>query len=169
MKVLVLGIHGFIGRHIADFLSGLGHQVVGADLALVGDGDYFSVDPCSPDFEGLFRIAQCDVCINCTGAASVPESFVSPLHDYTLNTVRIAQMLDAIRIVSPRTKFVHFSSAAVYGNPSSSLPIRECDKLEPLSPYGWHKGALRKFVLNILGCFPCKPYPCGYSRLTVLI
>lgn len=139
MKILILGARGFIGRHISTLLAQLGHEIVGADIPSAADSGQLLIDPESPDFEALFRAAQADACINCTGAASVPESFANPLHDYTLNTVRIAQMLEAIRNVSANTKFVHFSSAAVYGNPSSTLPIKENVELNPLSPYGWHK------------------------------
>ncbi|MBD9678444.1 NAD-dependent epimerase/dehydratase family protein [Pseudomonas sp. PDM18] len=139
MKVLVLGVHGFIGRHIATLLGQQGHEIVGADIPLAGTTDCLSIHPEKPDFEALFQQEQPDACINCTGAASVPDSFTNPLNDYTLNTVRIAQTLEAIRKVSAHTRFIHFSSAAVYGNPSTSLPIRESDGLSPVSPYGWHK------------------------------
>ena len=139
MKILVLGASGFIGRHISTLLNQLGHEIIGADIPHRENGDYLLIDPQNPDFETLFRTAKVEACINCTGAASVPDSFTNPLHDYTLNTLRIAQILEAIRKVSAKTKFVHFSSAAVYGNPSSTLPITESTELKPLSPYGWHK------------------------------
>lgn len=139
MKVLVLGIRGFIGRHIAALLEQRGYEIVGADIPLPGSTDCLSIHPENPDFNALFQAVQPDACINCTGAASVPASFADPLHDYTLNTVRIAQALEAIRKVSAHTRFIHFSSAAVYGNPLTSSPIREDAILSPLSPYGWHK------------------------------
>lgn len=153
MKVLVLGVRGFIGRHIAALLEKQGHEVVGADIPLAGSADCLSIHPESPDFEALFQTVQPDACINCTGAASVPESFANPLHDYTLNTVRIAQALEAIRKVSAHTKLIHFSSAAVYGNPSTTLPIRESDDLNPLSPYGWHKRSAEEICLEYARLF----------------
>lgn len=139
MKILVVGARGFIGQHVANSLAEMGHEIIKADIPQVENCDFVLIDPKTPDFEALFQTARADACINCTGAASVPESFTNPLNDYTLNTVRIAQMLEAIRKVSAGTKFIHFSSAAVYGNPSSSLPIKENAALNPLSPYGWHK------------------------------
>lgn len=139
MKILVLGACGFIGRHIFILLGQMGYEVIGADIPQAENADYLSIDPEAPDFEAIFQVTNADACINCTGAASVPGSFANPLNDYTLNTVRIAQMLEAIRKVSAGTKFIHFSSAAVYGNPSSTLPIKESVALNPVSPYGWHK------------------------------
>ncbi len=44
----------------------------------------------------------------------------------------------AIRKYNPTCKFINFSSAAVYGNPSK-LPIAESFPAKPLSPYGFHK------------------------------
>jgi dTDP-glucose 4,6-dehydratase/UDP-glucose 4-epimerase len=47
-------------------------------------------------------------------------------------------VLESIRLFAPTCKYLHISSAAVYGNPVS-LPVKETDPLHPLSPYGWHK------------------------------
>lgn len=139
MRVLVLGANGFLGRHISKFLGDLGYTIIRADIPGGDSAGHLVIDPVQPDFKVVFQAANADFCINCTGAASVPESFANPLHDYTLNTVRIAQMLEAIRTVSANTKFIHFSSAAVYGNPCGSQAIKEDIQLNPLSPYGWHK------------------------------
>jgi nucleoside-diphosphate-sugar epimerase len=41
-------------------------------------------------------------------------------------------------VYSPHCKYLHISSAAVYGNPEK-LPIDENALVQPVSPYGWHK------------------------------
>lgn len=139
MKILLLGSGGFVGQHVSSTLATIGYEIVRADIPHHTNTDYLIIDPINPDFEALLLHSGIDACINCTGAASVPESFKNPLHDFTLNTFRVAQMLEAIRKVSPNTKYINFSSAAVYGNPSSNDPITESSELKPLSPYGWHK------------------------------
>ena len=49
------------------------------------------------------------------------------------------EVLNAIRLSSPRCRFIFLSSAAVYGNPDVLL-VKESDALaRPLSPYGYHK------------------------------
>lgn len=136
MKILVLGVNGFIGARLKECLTKRGYQVIGADISDTGSN--LIIDPSCPDFSAVFSSDDFRVCINCTGAASVPESFNNPLHDFTLNTLRIAEMLEAFRRVSPRTRFIHLSSAAVYGNPQK-FPIHEMDIVKPVSPYGWHK------------------------------
>ncbi|WPO45829.1 NAD-dependent epimerase/dehydratase family protein [Pseudomonas sp. S1Bt23] len=138
MKHLILGSTGFIGAALFKSMRFSGLDVVGADVRDSTEMPFIGFDALNPDFESLVREAKPDVVINCTGAASVPDSFIAPLHDYTLNTIRIVQMLDAIRLCAPTAKFVHFSSAAVYGNPDVS-PVAETCRVKPLSPYGWHK------------------------------
>jgi dTDP-glucose 4,6-dehydratase/UDP-glucose 4-epimerase len=99
---------------------------------------YFSVDTLNSNFSEIFRLVRFDVCINCSGAASVPDSFVNIHRDYQLNTANVFLILDAIRKVSPFCRFMNISSAAVYGNPPK-LPISETSVLMPQSPYAYHK------------------------------
>ncbi|MFN6039010.1 MAG: NAD-dependent epimerase/dehydratase family protein, partial [Bacteroidota bacterium] len=64
--------------------------------------------------------------------------FESPFSDFESNSTQLFKVLDNIRLHAPLCKVVHFSSAAVYGNPDT-LPIDENIKPNPLSVYGFHK------------------------------
>ena len=90
------------------------------------------------DYHFIFENQQPDICINCSGAASVPLSLQFPLKDFSLNTLNVFKILEAIRTHQPKCKFLNLSSAAIYGNPAS-LPISEDFESKPLSPYGLHK------------------------------
>lgn len=140
MKILVLGSHGFIGSKVFAFYSNRKNvEVWGCDIVVAyGAKNYIVLDTNSNQYENVFDSRYFDVCINCIGAASVPDSGQNPLRDYYLNTKIVFDVLDAIRKFSPSTKFLNLSSAAVYGNPVK-LPVNEMDTLAPLSPYGWHK------------------------------
>ncbi|MCE7065379.1 NAD(P)-dependent oxidoreductase [Dyadobacter sp. CY326] len=140
MKVLVIGSKGFIGSHLCDFFQSLpGYEVFESDVMVDYEKtNYFLVDATNSDFQKVFRDYQFDACINCSGAASVPDSLKNPMRDFTLNTLNVYKILDAIRANQPICKFINFSSAAVYGNPLS-LPIQEQLALAPISPYGIHK------------------------------
>jgi len=48
------------------------------------------------------------------------------------------RILEAIRRYSKTCRYLHLSSAAVYGNPDV-LPVTERATTHPMSPYGWHK------------------------------
>ncbi len=139
MKYLIIGSRGFIGQHLFNHLK-TKNKVWGADVVVDYEhkDDYFLIDSTNADFKDIFKKQDFDVCINCSGAASVPDSIDSPLRDYFLNTVNVFKILEAIRDSQTDCKFLNLSSAAVYGNPSK-LPIKENSQLQPLSPYGIHK------------------------------
>lgn len=140
MKVIILGSKGFIGQNLWSYLVGKEHEVWSADILV--DTTYperhFHIDASNINYFSIFKYEKYDLCINCSGAASVPESLIDPTRDYYLNTLNVFKILDAIKKFQPGCRFINLSSAAVYGNPQL-LPIREDSKLIPLSPYGFHK------------------------------
>lgn len=141
MKYLIIGSKGFIGESLKKYLENKQETAVwGADVVVdyVDTEKYFLIDASNSDYKSIFETQGFDVCINCSGAASVPDSILHPLRDYQLNTVNVFKILDAIRTYQPKCKFINLSSAAVYGNPNL-LPIKENAPALPLSPYGIHK------------------------------
>lgn len=138
MKILVVGSRGFIGSHCVDYFS-KAHEVWGCDVVMdYNDSQYIWIGSVDGELLGIFREHNFDVCINCSGAANVPFSMSNPYNDFTLNTLNVFKLLEAIRIHNPNCKFITMSSAAVYGNPEK-LPIKRNAALKPVSPYGYHK------------------------------
>lgn len=138
MKILIIGSMGFIGSHCFNFFSQK-NEVWGCDVAIdYNKPNYFFIESTDSDFEDIFMKNKFDVCINCSGAASVPYSLEHPLFDFNLNTLNVCKILDGIRQYNPECKYISMSSAAVYGNPER-IPIKESDKVAPVSPYGYHK------------------------------
>lgn len=139
MKILIIGSKGFIGQHAFDYFKSLNLEVLGCDVVTdYVNEDYIQIDATNSDYHGLFEKYEIDVCLNCSGAASVPLSLQNPFKDFSLNTLNVFKILEAIRLYRPSCKFINLSSAAVYGNPET-LPIKESATLCPLSPYGIHK------------------------------
>ena len=138
-KILVIGSKGFIGTEAIRYFQSQKYAVAGCDIT-AGDNstDYFQVESNEPNYNEIFRQARPDLCLNASGAASVPISFDEPFMDFQLNVINVLRMLEAIRLESPEIAFINVSSAAVYGTPSQ-LPVRENDRIAPISPYGWHK------------------------------
>ncbi len=140
MKILVIGSNGFIGRNVAQYIynSGL-YELYECDVVVdYVKPNYHLIDATNADYHTIFQKTKFEVCINCSGAASVPDSLINPLRDFTLNTYNVFKLLDAIRQYQPDCRFINISSAAVYGNPQT-LPIYEQSDLNPISPYGIHK------------------------------
>lgn len=140
MNILIIGSKGFIGQHcLYHFRTKPDLLVFGCDVVIdYIDKQYFLVDISTNSFSKIFQSKQFDVCINCSGAASVPDSLINPQRDYLLNATNVFKILDAIRNYNSDCKFINLSSAAVYGNPQS-LPINESHPINPVSPYGYHK------------------------------
>lgn len=139
MKVLVIGASGFIGRYCINHLQNKDFEVYSADIIPLGITPVsFLLDKYNTDFSKIFSENKFDVCINASGAASVPFSLESPHLDFELNTGNVIKILEGIRVYNPDCFFINFSSAAVYGNPRL-LPITESIISAPMSPYGWHK------------------------------
>jgi UDP-glucose 4-epimerase len=140
MKVIIIGSKGFIGHHLCNHFNMKGHEVWGADVIVdyVRSERYFLIDASNSDFNAVFQNSSYDLCVNCSGAASVQDSIKNPMRDYYLNTVNVFKLLEAIRRFQPGCRFINLSSAAVYGNPKL-LPVEETAPSHPLSPYGIHK------------------------------
>lgn len=138
MKVLIIGAKGFIGSHCVQYFASK-YEVWSCDIVVDYDQpNYILLDPVNANFDEVFRQQTYDLCVNCSGAASVPDSYQNPQRDFVLNTYNVHKQLDAIRKHNPACKYINLSSAAVYGNPQS-LPVREQQTLAPISPYGLHK------------------------------
>jgi UDP-glucose 4-epimerase len=139
MKILILGSYGFIGSALLKECRISSTEVWGADVVNdYADKKYFKIDNIETDFPKIFSSEKFDLCINCAGAASVPDSILNPLRDYRLNVFLVSVLLNALRMHNPACKLIHLSSAAVYGNPKV-IPVSENAVENPISPYGVHK------------------------------
>ena len=140
MKILIIGSRGFIGHHLFSYFSEKNNEVWGSDVVddYINKERYFLINATDSDYSSVFHSAEYDLCVNCSGAANVPDSLKNPLRDYYLNTVNVFKILEAIRKFQPSCKFINLSSAAVYGNPKQ-MPVIEDVRPDPISPYGFHK------------------------------
>lgn len=139
MEILIIGSKGFIGSHLVRYFKTRAYQVWECDVLVdYVTTNYIQVDCTNANFQQVFENNSFDVCINCSGAASVPDSLNNPERDFFLNTVNVFDILNSIRRYNKACKFINLSSAAVYGNPIE-LPIKEQFEVNPISPYGKHK------------------------------
>lgn len=140
MRIGVIGSEGFIGSHCVQYFLGKGHEIVGLDIYEQPSQHYryIKVSRLSPELDDIFNEHAFDGLINVSGSGNVPYSMSHPVIDFEANSLDTIRTLDAIRKYQPQCKYIHFSSAAVYGNPAR-IPVNEQDTTVPLSPYGWHK------------------------------
>jgi UDP-glucose 4-epimerase len=158
MRILIIGSKGFIGSHLVDhFSSDKGNEIFGCDIVDDNSPTYFKVNKIAPDYEQLFTEHKFDICIYAGGNGSVPYSLENPELDFLMNTNTVNIILASIYKHQPECRFLHMSSAAVYGSPAT-LPINEQSDIKPISPYGWHK-----YLSEII----CKKYYSLYKIKTV--
>ncbi|MEO8769673.1 MAG: SDR family oxidoreductase [Ferruginibacter sp.] len=140
MRIIILGSEGFIGSSLVRHFKAKSWDVSGCDLYDKPSTtyNYFKISRSSLQFENIFIKDKYDACINASGSGNVNYSVTNPLEDFELNTFDTIRILDAIRKYNSDCRYVHISSAAVYGNPEN-LPVSELASCNPLSPYGWHK------------------------------
>ena len=146
MAVLVTGGAGYIGSHMVWTLLDHGEEVVVLDDLSTGfrwavpDGVEF-VEGSVGDkslVSGLIAEHDVDAVIHFAGSVVVPESVENPLKYYQNNTCNTRTLLETV-VQSGIDKFIFSSTAAVYGEPMTSGPIREDAVLSPMSPYGSSK------------------------------
>lgn len=161
MKVWITGGKGFIGRHLAKFISspdvqicGLGHGLwTDTDFMQWGLTEWFNTDI---DFASLTQISrQCgtpDVIIHLAGGSAVGPSMQHPFEDFQRTVDTTARLLDWTRQHTPETRIVAASSAAVYGA-GFNKPISESESCTPFSPYGFHKSILESLFASYRASF----------------
>ena len=158
MRVLVTGVAGFIGYHVAKRLLCEGHIVSGLDnlssyydvelkKARLGDLNRafgFSPAICNiADADALDRVfqnAEAEVIIHLAAQAGVRYSLTHPDTYVSSNLVGFANLLESCRNHPPR-HLLYASSSSVYGN-GDTLPSRETARADtPLSLYAATKRA----------------------------
>ncbi len=73
LNILIIGSKGFIGSHCVNYFS-KNHNVWECDVVTdYVNKNYFIVDTTTAYYNEVFQQQKFDICINCSGASSVPE------------------------------------------------------------------------------------------------
>jgi CDP-paratose 2-epimerase len=140
MKVIVTGVAGFIGSHVATRFLSQGATVVGIDnLSRPGSRDnlncladwqkqlvFHHTDVRSAtDMAGLFAQHQdTDVVIHEAAQVAVTSSVSDPRTDFEVNALGTFNVLEAARQYTPQAVFLYASTNKVYGQ-LEHLCVRE--------------------------------------------
>lgn len=157
MKVLLTGVAGFIGSHLAARLAARGDAIVGLDnfdetlypralhernLALVEKSVDFTEGSFldEPLVERLFASHAFDAVVHLGALAGVRPSLAQPKRYQRVNVEGTLNLLEACRAHGV-SRFVFASSSSVYGA-HNQVPFRETDPaIRPASPYAASKRA----------------------------
>jgi UDP-glucose 4-epimerase len=140
-NVLITGIHGLIGRHLASILVEEGFSIHGIARGNSHDTrssvHHLTIDLASEwSFESLPE--ECDVVIHLAQSASFRDFPNSALDVFKVNIESTARLLDYARQAGVK-KFVYASSGGVYGNGSHAF--RENEPIVPPGQLGYYLGS----------------------------
>ncbi len=157
MRILVTGISGFVGQHLARALLAHGHEVAGTCLdecvPLPGAGrkiELHRLDLAAErgriddDLRAAMAAFRPERIVHLAGLAHVGRSWTETAAYERVNVEGTQAVLDAAVDVP----VLFTSSAEVYGAvPESEQPIVETRAAAPASPYGRNKAAGERLVL----------------------
>ena len=161
---LLTGGAGYIGAHIADEFIRAGKTVVIYDSLYQGlehriqylrtkhniDIPLIKADIRDyNELEGVIRTYKIDGIVHTAALKAVGESMEKPDEYFEVNLHATTKMLELVSRHNIKN-FIFSSTAAVYGAPDHSNPIKEDDPKNPISPYGASKlaaeGEVNKFL-----------------------
>ena len=152
MKVLITGITGMVGSHLADYIlnnhpdaevSGVVRWRSPLDNIRQRLDDITLIQGELRDLSSMIQVinqVQPDRIFHLAAQSFVPISYESPADTFTVNVIGSINLLDAVRNVGIDPIIHMCSSAEVYGNVDESMvPITENTPFNPASPYAVSK------------------------------
>ena len=147
---LITGIGGQDGSYLSEFLLGKGYRVVGT----VPDHDPANIDRIrhlmdrieivqddlsdQVRLEKIFLDHHPDEAYNFAANSVLAASFDQPILATMVLAMGVTRILEAIRKVTPKTRFFQASSSEIFGKPAE-VPQSETTPFHPRNPYGVSK------------------------------
>jgi len=144
---LITGITGQDGSYLAEFLLEKGYKVIGMvrrtstinfhriahiqDQITLAAGDLLD----GVSLIHMMEEHQPDEVYNLAAQSFVPTSWNQPVFTAEATALGVTRILDAIRIVNPKTRFYQASSSEMFGK-VVEVPQTESTPFYPRSPYG---------------------------------
>lgn len=153
-KALITGINGQDGSYLAEFLLDKGYEVWGilkrnsvAENQTARLNDVYTKVKLEyadlTDLASLIRVVQKiqpDELYNLAAQSHVRISFDQPLYTAAVTGVGALHVLEAVKMVSPKTRVYQASSSEMFGNSIDADGYqRETTPMNPVSPYGCAK------------------------------
>src|SRR5438105_7349443 len=164
MRILITGITGFVGSHLAEYALAQGAEVIGslrwrsktehiehlrARVTLLESDlrDVLSV-------RSLLEQGQPDCIVHLAAQSFVAASWQQPVETFYTNAISQTNLFEAMRQLGSKARFLVIGSSEEYGLVEpDELPIRETNPLRPLSPY-----AVSKVTQDLMGFQYFKSY-----------
>jgi len=145
-RVLISGVSGFVGRHLASALAARGDACHGfglgdppADPPLAGwrAGDMLDADAVA----AAVAASRPDAVVHLAGQSSAALSFEQPVETYRANALGTWTLLDAVRRHARDARVLIVGSGEAYGPQPDGSRVAEEAPFRPVSPYALSKAA----------------------------
>ncbi len=152
MRILITGITGFVGSHLAEYVLGLKERHTLFGLCrwrspkdnlekIYNKVSLLEADLC--DLSGLIRhikTVKPQIIFHLAAQSYVLTSFNTPIQTLWANVIGTTNLLEAVRITGVDPVIHICSSSEVYGQVSEAdIPIKETCPFRPASPYAVSK------------------------------
>ncbi|MBA31554.1 MAG: UDP-glucose 4-epimerase [Chloroflexi bacterium] len=155
-KALITGAAGFIG-------SNLTHKLLDKNIEVLAIDDFSSgkinnipkkhknlslnkMSILDENLEKLIMDFNPDITYHLAAQISVSSSTKNPLYDAKINIMGSINLLEIIKKLDQKHKFIYVTSGGtVYGEPKN-LPAPENNPIEPLSQYGASKYSIENYL-----------------------
>lgn len=147
-RVLITGISGFVGQHLANFIKhykdvqifGLARNL---DKRQTRDKKIKYLLADITDFVKLTKIirqVRPDKIFHLAAQVSISLAWQNPQKTFEINVLGSLNVLEAVKALTKRPIILLVGSSTEYGNPSKKdLPLKETMALKPVDPYGASK------------------------------
>ena len=157
MKIVITGGLGFIGSHLCDSLAKQNHQIILISKSFSKKANITNasknvkiekLDVTNYSKLGTFlEEIKPDVIVHLAGNTSHSASFEKPISDIDVNAKSTLFILEKIRQVNKKCKFILGSTFIVIGKPKK-LPVNENSTCNPTTIYGANR-LLSEYYCNI--------------------
>jgi GDP-4-dehydro-6-deoxy-D-mannose reductase len=164
MRILITGITGFVGSHLAEYALSRGADVFGSvrwrSKTEHIEGFRDRVTLIESDLRDLLSVrtvleqSRPDYIIHLAAQSFVHASWQTPVETFYTNVVSQMNLFEVMRQLGSSARFLVIGSSEEYGLVEpDELPIRETNPLRPLSPY-----AVSKVAQDLMGWQYFKSY-----------
>ena len=168
MKILITGGMGFVGSHLCDELLKENHKLIIITKSYTKKNNILhilkKVKIEKVDITNFFKLGKCiekhkpQIIIHLAGETSHSKSFEEPLYNVESNAKSTLFILEKIRKMNLKCKFILGSTFIVVGRPNK-LPVNEQATCNPTTIYG---------VNRLASEFYCKIYHQVYGLDTLI-
>jgi GDP-4-dehydro-6-deoxy-D-mannose reductase len=155
--VLITGIEGFVGQHLAQHLSSQNYKISGIYFQEPPKriGELYQCDIRNrQELLNIIKMVMPDAIFHLAAQSSVLQAEKNLSETFAINTHGTLNLLDVIREIGINTRLIYISSSEVYGTTANTThKLTEQSEVNPVSFYALSKYCAEKLCLYYIEHF----------------